>query len=200
MLRACSHTYSFNPCSNGITTRDTITRNGTDYDLCFNPCSNGITTREIDEAIERLIKTHVSILVLMELLRETNAHHPTMHGFIIVSILVLMELLREIPVLTGRGAQPSWCFNPCSNGITTREHTKIRKSECEGEVSILVLMELLREIRMKAGQRGRLLRFNPCSNGITTRDAFPFVYCSFTDRVSILVLMELLRERRNWTA
>ena len=80
----------------------------------------------------------------MELLRELTVDQ----GYLtsrIVSILVLMELLRESICPAETSPNPKR-FNPCSNGITTRVervfHILIRPGPA---VSILVLMELLRE-------------------------------------------------------
>ena len=80
----------------------------------------------------------------MELLRESSV---SMSGYVpvrLVSILVLMELLREFrPVVIG--TLDTHRFNPCSNGITTRVPHGLAGGGRTVPVSILVLMELLRE-------------------------------------------------------
>ena len=61
----------FNPCSNGITTRESAARGRCVLGACrFNPCSNGITTRDVENPPDTIDALCVSILVLMELLRE----------------------------------------------------------------------------------------------------------------------------------
>ena len=84
----------FNPCSNGITTRVVQGFIADGYVKSFNPCSNGITTRVGNRELSILLLSLVSILVLMELLRE----------------LFFFSAIKRSGI----------CFNPCSNGITTR--------------------------------------------------------------------------------
>ena len=63
--------FRFNPCSNGITTRvgvGCLALKG--VQKSFNPCSNGITTRVARRMASEGGENRVSILVLMELLRE----------------------------------------------------------------------------------------------------------------------------------
>ena len=61
-----------------------------------------------------------------------------------VSILVLMEVLREAK-LNADTQLLLQCFNPCFNGSVERGAEKVRKSNGHVPVSILVLMEVLRE-------------------------------------------------------
>ena len=84
----------------------------------------------------------------MEVLRETIARH-TLFSPDAVSILVLMEVLRETDNdHTSIAEEMNRSFNPCSNGSTTRETTiHGPATPASTPVSILVLMEVLREMR-----------------------------------------------------
>ena len=110
----------------------------------------------------------VSILVLMEVLREerTPVALATLRDR--VSILVLMEVLREAPRLPAV-FQSKGGFNPCFNGSVERGMPNGPSKRSAMHVSILVLMEVLREVIREARAAAAVL-------------------------VSILVLMEVLRE------
>ena len=86
--------------------------------ICFNPCFNGSVERgksRLNLAFETLI---VSILVLMEVLREAPVSEE-LGSKGAVSILVLMEVLRE--VTTGaKNFSFGESFNPCFNGSVER--------------------------------------------------------------------------------
>ena len=86
----------------------------------FNPCFNGSVERGYISFHHAISVERVSILVLMEVLREGQIDGRRIHPPGRVSILVLMEVLRE---------------------------GSIQFSRCHGSglVSILVLMEVLRE-------------------------------------------------------
>ena len=93
-------------------------------------------------------RRHVSILVLMEVLREA-AWWGKLDLSLRVSILVLMEVLREARRLASRKPK-GFCFNPCFNGSVERgPHIRGERSQ-NIDVSILVLMEVLREVRVNA--------------------------------------------------
>ena len=90
----------------------------------FNPCFNGSVERGVVVDAFRRFHESVSILVLMEVLREEPRRR--VNGSVgPVSILVLMEVLREVM------HRDMW-----SNGADV--------------VSILVLMEVLREVDMES--------------------------------------------------
>ena len=79
----------------------------------------------------------------MEVLREaTNAR--AIPRATKVSILVLMEVLREEPPVR-RVLRVMCCFNPCFDGSVERGKIETRELKKENDVSILVLMEVLRE-------------------------------------------------------
>ena len=61
----------------------------------FNPCFNGSVERGYPKNAISSISSLVSILVLMEVLREVDATARTITLHFTVSILVLMEVLRE---------------------------------------------------------------------------------------------------------
>ena len=60
----------------------------------FNPCFNGSVERGDHDFYIMVFRDLVSILVLMEVLREGDCGHSAQSS-IAVSILVLMEVLRE---------------------------------------------------------------------------------------------------------
>ena len=66
-----------------------------------------------------MLGRNVSILVLMEVLREELAATKSEYEKKAVSILVLMEVLREVP-RDRRGDHRTVCFNPCFNGSVER--------------------------------------------------------------------------------
>ena len=86
----------------------------------FNPCFNGSVERGVRRRPTEWPTDAVSILVLMEVLREATTAWRGNRA-LLVSILVLMEVLREAA--------------PC------------RESAERDCVSILVLMEVLREVK-----------------------------------------------------
>ena len=57
----------------------------------------------------------------MEVLRENGDAKGFLKSIGPVSILVLMEVLREIDVAVAMLRDKRCCFNPCSNGSTTRD-------------------------------------------------------------------------------
>ena len=125
--------------------------------------------REFHGLLKTTGETHVvSILVLMELLRELLLQRWESSHYI-VSILVLMELLRESES-NGHAKTPN-----AVSILVLMELLRELLHEHAGideylAVSILVLMELLRESDPNA-LRPAVTGFNPCSNGITTRVA-----------------------------
>ena len=84
----------------------------------FNPCFDGSVERGIDYPAPALRRHVVSILVLMEVLREAK-HASRFKGQSYVSILVLMEVLREEDAGDLFGWHNS-CFNPCFDGSVER--------------------------------------------------------------------------------
>ena len=113
--------------------------------LGFNPCSNGSTTRDADASVTTSGTDTVSILVLMEVLRERfcdkSSPEPTSPGFNPCSN---GSTTRDLS-LTAWTLSIQHSFNPCSNGSTTRDN------RCARFIPFP-------------------FRFNPCSNGSTTRE------------------------------
>ena len=94
----------------------------------------------------------VSILVLMDVVREVNLFDFIVLKRIYVSILVLMDVVREAPVVM---AISKVCigFNPCSNGCRSGRNTLPATIVVFTGVSILVLMDVVRE-GVQSGLRG----------------------------------------------
>ena len=108
----------------------------------FNPCFNGSVERGGCLPTVSMRLCRVSILVLMEVLREVFPSRAELCPCP-VSILVLMEVLRE---------------------------EKPPGSSIQGAfVSILVLMEVLREAVWPRQAKARAASFNPCFNGSVER-------------------------------
>ena len=117
---------SFNPCFDGSVERGRRERPaGRKGERSFNPCFDGSVERGHPSRARFLGFAPVSILVLMEVLREeprSRRCRAPIHG---VSILVLMEVLRE-------GTQParervfSSGFNPCFDGSVERGTERTR--------------------------------------------------------------------------
>ena len=136
----------------------------------FNPCFNGSVERGNKLlALMSFMKGLVSILVLMEVLREEDRLSGAGKEAT-VSILVLMEVLRE-----AKSETSTW--KPQSVSILVLMEV-LREGHRNGElfheivVSILVLMEVLREVVGLAPAVAPPLCFNPCFNGSVERGRF----------------------------
>ena len=85
-----------------------------------------------------------------------------------VSILVLMEVLRE-GGCRGLLSHGTPGFNPCFNGSVERGQRGRLDGAPLHAVSILVLMEVLREGDKPAMKKPPKNSFNPCFNGSVER-------------------------------
>ena len=112
-----------------------------------------------------------------------------------VSILVLMEVLREVAASRSWNFRIHICFNPCFNGSVERGHLWRLPQRRQREVSILVLMEVLREARAILEGSPDPTRVSILVLMEVLREDREPVYCGpRVVAVSILVLMEVLRE------
>ena len=110
----------------------------------FNPCFNGSVERGHKRGTKPSADS-VSILVLMEVLREAFGSTRNPAGRRAVSILVLMEVLREASSSMSVEPRCNPGFNPCFNGSVERGRSSVR--------------------RMRRAARC----FNPCFNGSVER-------------------------------
>ena len=109
----------------------------------------------------------VSILVLMEVLREVR-EAAFMSAFAGVSILVLMEVLREEGV-TGHLHRSLKVSILVLMEVLREVGRDVRRFARGHDVSILVLMEVLREARVEGWASDEQAGFNPCFNGSVER-------------------------------
>ena len=86
----------FNPCFNGSVERGQPFSSTHVTFFCFNPCFNGSVERGTTARDQTRGVSEVSILVLMEVLREEKKGPHLRARPRSVSILVLMEVLREV--------------------------------------------------------------------------------------------------------
>ena len=138
--------------------------------ICFNPCFNGFSPSTYNVAIESHGQKAVSILVLMDsvrqlpLLRSSNFCSS-------VSILVLMDSVRQPYPELRYDIDSLLSFNPCFNGFSPST-MRTCKFMVWSPVSILVLMDSVRQPNDENAIKAKL-------------------------QVSILVLMDSVRQRRS---
>ena len=120
----------------------------------------------------------VSILVLMDVVREGCRVCLSALGGVGVSILILMDVVREVQ-RNGPGNCRWWGFNPCSNGCRSGRQDGRLHGKYPQTVSILVLMDVVREVGVIDPPETPTRRFNPCSNGCRSGSFFEIhlYYC-----------------------
>ena len=137
--------------------------------ICFNPCFSGSCSRIWVCIWDSLRREVVSILVLVDLARESDLRQWGLPR-VAVSILVLVDLAREF-LPDPHGA----CKIPVSILVLVdlaRESSDL--SRCKRtQVSILVLVDLAREWLLSGRNTQTVTGFNPCFSGSCSRILWP---------------------------
>ena len=88
--------------------------------FCFNPCFNGSCKRTSFATPNLAQSLQVSILVLMEVVKELLTKLDIIITRFEVSILVLMEVVKERKETGDASEKTKKSFNPCFNGSCKR--------------------------------------------------------------------------------
>ena len=158
-MMTTSSGWSFNPCFNGSVERGSRSGLGGEGKKCFNPCFNGSVERGLWSLAKGRAGLKVSILVLMEVLREgRSAAPPSDNCALCFNPCFNGSVERGSATAAAFFAMRSG-FNPCFNGSVERGSIRSGHARATAVVSILVLMEVLREGSAPQTQGGDEMEF-----------------------------------------